>query len=374
MRILVATDAWHPQVNGVVRTLTMMARAAQALGYDVRFLTPQSFATFAMPRPIFLSVGRVAVEKNLEAFLELDLPGTRVVVGDGPARAALQRKYPQAVFLGALHGEALAEAYAAADVFVFPSKTDTFGLVLLEALASGVPVAAFPVTGPRDVIGSAAVGVLSEDLRLACLAALKLSPQDCRQFAANLGWEASARTFVNNIRDVRAEIGSGLQIRQNARNLRPDPLRLAPLSRLAIKGVHVKFRRSYCRSHRWTSMPQHACSRRSRYGRRCCRHRRSTNASVQRFPSNPKCCSGPDRSSFASAFNKLSSIPQDARGGGVVAFSSGNHAQGVAAAAQILNMRATIVMPADAPRSKRERTKGYGAEVVLYDRDRERRP
>ena len=91
--------------------------------------------------------------KNLEAFLDLDLPGTKVIVGDGPARAALARNYPQAVFLGARQGEALAEAYAAADVFVFPSKTDTFGLVLLEALASGLPVAAFPVTGPRDVIG-----------------------------------------------------------------------------------------------------------------------------------------------------------------------------------------------------------------------------
>jgi glycosyltransferase involved in cell wall biosynthesis len=108
----------------------------------------------------------------------------------------------------------LAEAYAAADVFVFPSKTDTFGLVLLEALASGVPVAAFPVPGPRDVIGTAEVGVLSEDLRLACLAALKLSPQDCRQFAASQTWEVSARAFVNNISDVRAEFGSGLQIAQ----------------------------------------------------------------------------------------------------------------------------------------------------------------
>jgi glycosyltransferase involved in cell wall biosynthesis len=165
-----------------------------------------------LPRPIFLSVGRVAVEKNLEAFLELDLPGTKVVVGDGPARAALERKYPKAVFLGAMQGEALAEAYAAADVFVFPSKTDTFGLVLLEALASGVPVAAFPVTGPRDVIGAANVGVLSEDLRGACLAALKLSPQDCLQFAASQTWEASARAFINNISDVRAEFSSGLQI------------------------------------------------------------------------------------------------------------------------------------------------------------------
>jgi glycosyltransferase involved in cell wall biosynthesis len=338
MRILVATDAWHPQVNGVVRTLTMMAEAAKSLGVEVSFLTPQSFRTVAMPsyrdlrlslpnpakiarliadarpdsihiategpiglavrrfcrkrglpfttsfhtrfpeyisarlpipeawiwsalrwfhgasqavmaatpalagelrgrgfrnvvlwprgvdtqlfrpravdlglaRPIFLSVGRVAVEKNLEAFLGLDLPGAKVVVGDGPARMALERKYPRAVFLGALHGEHLAEAYAAADVFVFPSKTDTFGLVLLEALACGVPLAAFPVTGPRDVIGNAKVGVLSDDLRVACLAALEILPQDCLTFAARHTWEASARVFVNNISDVRDENGSDL--------------------------------------------------------------------------------------------------------------------------------------------------------------------
>ena len=331
MRILVATDAWHPQVNGVVRTLTMMAEAAKSFGVDVRFLTPQSFHTFAMPsypdlrvalpyqakiarliadvrpdsihiategpigllvrrhcrkhglpfttsfhtrfpeyisarlpvpeswiwralrrfhgasqavmaatpalahelrargfrnvvlwprgvdtsqfhpravdlglpRPVFLCVGRVAVEKNLEAFLDLDLPGTKVIVGDGPARAALARKYPQAVFLGARQGEELAEAYAAADVFVFPSKTDTFGLVLLEALASGLPVAAFPVTGPRDVIGTAPVGALNEDLRTACLVAMTISPQACLEFAARHTWEASARAFVENITDVR---------------------------------------------------------------------------------------------------------------------------------------------------------------------------
>jgi glycosyltransferase involved in cell wall biosynthesis len=116
---------------------------------------------------------------------------------------ALARKYPQAVFLGARQGEALAEAYAAADVFVFPSKTDTFGLVLLEALASGLPVAAFPVTGPRDVIGAAPVGALNEDLRLACLSALTISPQACLEFAAKHTWEASARGFVENIISVR---------------------------------------------------------------------------------------------------------------------------------------------------------------------------
>ena len=331
MRVLVATDAWHPQVNGVVRSLTHMAEAARAFGAEVNFLTPQSFRTFAMPsypdlrlalpypakiarliaearpdsihiategpigllvrrycrqyeipfttsfhtrfpeyisarlpipegwiwaalrwfhgasqavmaatpalagelrsrgfcnvvlwprgvdpsqfhpravdlglpRPVFLCVGRLAVEKNLEAFLDLDLPGTKLVVGDGPARAALTRKYSQAVFLGARQGEELGEAYAAADVFVFPSKTDTFGLVLLEALASGLPVAAFPVTGPRDVIGDAPVGALNEDLRLACLAALTISPRACLEFAAKHTWEASARAFVENMADIR---------------------------------------------------------------------------------------------------------------------------------------------------------------------------
>ena len=331
MRILVATDAWHPQVNGVVRTLAMTAEAAAAFGAEISFLTPQSFRTFAMPsypdlrlavpnpvktarlieaakpdsihiategpigfavrrycrkhrlpfttsfhtrfpeyvsarlpireswiwrvlrwfhnassavmaatpalatelrargfrnvvlwprgvdaklfhprevdlglpRPIFVCVGRVAVEKNLEAFLDLDLPGTKLIVGDGPARPALEKKYPEAVFFGARQGEELARAYAGSDVFVFPSRTDTFGLVLLEALASGVPVAAFPVTGPRDVIGDAPVGVLDEDLRAACLAALNIPPQACLEFAAKHTWEASARIFVEGMADIR---------------------------------------------------------------------------------------------------------------------------------------------------------------------------
>lgn len=331
MKILVATDAWHPQVNGVVRTLVMMAEAAKGLGVEIDFLTPNSFRTFALPSyrdlrlalpgpgriaelieraapdaihiategpigfmvrrycrkhglpfttgfhtrfpeyvsarspipekwvwaalrafhrpsqavmaatpalvgelrsrgfrnvvlwsrgvdtklfhprdidiclpgPVFLCVGRVAVEKNLEAFLELDLPGTKVIVGDGPARRKLERRYPQAIFLGARHGEELAEIYAACDVFVFPSKTDTFGLVLLEALASGLPVAAFPVQGPRDVIGSAAVGVLSDDLRAACLEALSIPREACVEFAAAHSWEASARVFIEHACRVR---------------------------------------------------------------------------------------------------------------------------------------------------------------------------
>ncbi|MBI5321001.1 glycosyltransferase family 1 protein [Bradyrhizobium sp.] len=330
MKILVATDAWHPQVNGVVRTLAMMAESAQGLGVAIDFLTPESFRTFALPTyrdlrlalprpsrvaelieraapdsihiategpvgfmvrrhclkhglpfttgfhtrfpdyvsarspipekwvwsvlrafhrpsqavmaatpalaselralgfrnvvlwsrgvdtrlfhprdidiclpaPVFLCVGRVAVEKNLEAFLDLDLPGTKVIVGDGPARSKLERRYPQAIFLGARHGEELAEIYAACDAFVFPSKTDTFGLVLLEALASGLPIAAFPVKGPRDVIGSAAVGVLSDDLRSACLEALSIPREACVKFAAAHSWEASARVFIEHAQRV----------------------------------------------------------------------------------------------------------------------------------------------------------------------------
>jgi len=152
---------------------------------------------------VFLCVGRVAVEKNLEAFLALDLPGTKVIVGDGPARGVLEQKYPRIMFLGALQGERLAEVYASSDVFVFPSRTDTFGLVLLEALASGLPIAAFPVGGPRDVIGSAPVGLLAEDLREACLAALKIPRAACVEFAAKHTWEASTRAFVEHMADIR---------------------------------------------------------------------------------------------------------------------------------------------------------------------------
>ena len=335
MKILVVTDAWHPQVNGVVRTLGQVAREAGLFGVDVEFLSPSEFWTLPMPSypeirrarpapgagerrreraqpdaihiategplghamrrlclkrglpfttslhtrfpdylagrlpmpekwtcdltwawlrrfhassaavlaatptladeltargfgnvklwsrgvdaqlfnpakrrpldlpgPVFLTVGRVAVEKNIEAFLKLDLPGTKLVVGDGPARASLARKYPDAVFAGAMQGEDLARAYASADVFVFPSLTDTFGLVLLEALASGVPVAAFPAAAPRDVIGQAAVGALDEDLRLACLAALRIERGACRAFAEKLTWESCARTFVRHVTEA----------------------------------------------------------------------------------------------------------------------------------------------------------------------------
>ena len=128
----------------------------EAARVDAALFRPRADSDLGLPRPVFLNVGRLAVEKNIEAFLSLDLPGTKVVVGAGPARETLMRRYPQAVFLGQRQGEELACIYAAADVFVFPSRTDTFGLVLLEALASGLPVAAFPAAAPRDVIATAA--------------------------------------------------------------------------------------------------------------------------------------------------------------------------------------------------------------------------
>lgn len=171
-------------------------------GVDGQVFHPGRSHVLDLPGPIFLTVGRVAVEKNLEEFLKLDLPGTKVIVGDGPDRARLAKTYPEAVFLGAKHGDELADIYASADVFVFPSLTDTFGLVLLEALASGVPVAAFPADAPRDVIGSAPVGCLDADLKRACLGALDLDKAACRSFAEGLTWEATARTFVKHVTEA----------------------------------------------------------------------------------------------------------------------------------------------------------------------------
>jgi glycosyltransferase involved in cell wall biosynthesis len=328
MRILIATDAWHPQVNGVVRTLTSLSRSASSLGAEVSFLTPDGFpsvgvptypglrialpnrreiarrievaspdaihiategpigwavraycrrrklafttsyttrfpeyiavrtiipaglsyavlrhfhaaaamtmvataslrqelgargfrklgtwtrgvdtdlfrpdaaAELDLPRPIFMTMGRVAVEKNLEAFLALNLPGSKVVIGDGPQKALLERRYPKARFLGEKTGQDLTSHLAAADVFVFPSLTDTFGVVQLEALACGTPVAAFPVTGPLDVIADHPVGALDTDLRSACIRALGISRESCRGFALERSWENSARQFIGNL-------------------------------------------------------------------------------------------------------------------------------------------------------------------------------
>ena len=168
-------------------------------GVDVEMFRPIPAASLPWPRPIWLYVGRIAVEKNIEAFLSLDLPGTKVLLGDGPARAALERKYPEARFLGPKVGQELVAHYSASDVFVFPSRTDTFGLVVLEALACGVPVAAFPVAGPRDVIGNAPVGALDEDLAAACRKALTISRESCRDFALERSWRACTEQFLANL-------------------------------------------------------------------------------------------------------------------------------------------------------------------------------
>ncbi len=169
-------------------------------GVDTDLFRPERAIDLGLPRPIFATVGRVAVEKNLAAFLSLDLPGTKIVIGTGPQESELRRRFPDAKFLGALRDEPLAAHIAAADVFVFPSQTDTFGVVQLEALACGVPVAAYPVTGPRDVIGNNPVGVLNEDLRTACLEALNISREACRDFALTRSWDTSAKQFVAHVR------------------------------------------------------------------------------------------------------------------------------------------------------------------------------
>jgi len=177
-------------------------------GVDTDVFRPQESKRLHSAPPIFLYVGRVAVEKNVEAFLELDLPGSKWVVGTGPALDRIREKFPAANYLGVLEREELARVYAAADVFVFPSRTDTFGLVLLEAMACGLPVAAYPVTGPRDVIGTSPAGVMHEDLRTACLEALKLRREDALARARMFSWRAATEQFFGHLhprqRDARA--------------------------------------------------------------------------------------------------------------------------------------------------------------------------
>lgn len=171
-------------------------------GVDTALFRPRDKSFLPDPRPISMYVGRVAVEKNLEAFLTLDLPGTKYVVGDGPQLGELRMRYPEVRFTGARQGEELARHFAAADVFVFPSLTDTFGLVLLEALACGVPVAAFPVRGPLDVVGSAPVGALDPDLGAAVRRALMIDPLACREHALGFSWSVCARMLLDHVAPV----------------------------------------------------------------------------------------------------------------------------------------------------------------------------
>jgi hypothetical protein len=172
-------------------------------GVDTELFRPGERSS-EVARPVFLYAGRVAVEKNIEAFLALDLPGTKWVVGDGPARASLQRRFPNAVFFGMKTGEELAWHFRQADVFVFPSRTDTFGLVMLEAMASGTPVAAYPVTGPVDVVRHGVSGVLDDDLRRAALGALDLSRHDTADYAQGSSWARCTAQFVANLHPVHA--------------------------------------------------------------------------------------------------------------------------------------------------------------------------
>jgi glycosyltransferase involved in cell wall biosynthesis len=331
MRIAIVTDAWNPQVNGVVRTLERLANEATLLGDEISFVTPAKFKTIPLPfypeislsltsrkavadaiqsinadalhistegplghlarswavknnipftscyhthyplyisarfpvpehwtyaylrwfhsaaqatmvatedlkktliqngfknlmiwsrgvdgqlfkprpnkrlygeGPVFLCVARLAVEKNLDAFLSLDLPGKKVMVGDGPDRTRLQKQYKDVIFTGALFGEDLAEAYAAADSFVFPSVSETFGLVLLEALASGLPIAAFPASGLLAEIQSAGLGVLDHDLKKAAMASLAIPREACRGYALGFSHQETTRQFIGNIRNA----------------------------------------------------------------------------------------------------------------------------------------------------------------------------
>lgn len=181
-------------------------------GVDTDLFKPRGREHLDLPRPIFAYMGRVAVEKNLDAFLSLDLPGTKVVIGDGPDRALLEGRYPQARFLGYRFGVDLAQCLSSIDVFMFPSRTDTFGLVMLEAMACGTPVAAYPVTGPIDVVAPGVTGALDEDLRKAALAALAIDREGCRHVAAGWTWERASAQFLSHLvrtRDGRDLVADG---------------------------------------------------------------------------------------------------------------------------------------------------------------------
>jgi glycosyltransferase involved in cell wall biosynthesis len=182
-------------------------------GVDLDIFRPMAVKRLRTQPPIFLYVGRVAVEKNIEAFLALDLPGSKWVAGAGPALAGIRARYPDVNFLGVLEQHELAEVYASADVFVFPSRTDTFGLVLLEAMACGLPVAAYPVTGPLDVIGDSKGGAMHEDLRIACLRALELRREDAAAHARKFSWRAATEQFLRNLHPRAPSVSAAANLR-----------------------------------------------------------------------------------------------------------------------------------------------------------------
>ena len=197
-RTMVAT----PTLENRLRERGFQSLVRWTRGVDTDLFHPRDKGFLDLPRPVSMFVGRVAVEKNLDDFLRLDLPGSKVVVGGGPQLDGFVKRYPDVRFVGPKKGEELASYYAAGDVFVFPSRTDTFGLVMLEALASGVPVAAYPVQGPLDVIDGTGVGCLSEDLAEAVECALRLPAEACRAFALERNWQNATRQFLGNLAPV----------------------------------------------------------------------------------------------------------------------------------------------------------------------------
>jgi glycosyltransferase involved in cell wall biosynthesis len=200
-RVMVATPTMREELEKRgFRNISQWSRGVDLEQFKPRDQggdTPDVLA--GLPRPIFLNVGRVAVEKNIEAFLQLDLPGSKVVVGDGPQREELALEYPEVRFVGPKFGDELARYFAQADVFVFPSLTDTFGLVILEAMGAGTPVAGYPAPGPIDIIPGSGAGVVDEDLRKACLDCLSLDRAAVRAYAMTYTWRAAAEEFVRNL-------------------------------------------------------------------------------------------------------------------------------------------------------------------------------
>lgn len=207
-RVMVATPTMQKQLQlqGFRNT------AIWSRGVDIELFHPTKRGIDGgvfkdLPRPVFAYVGRVSVEKNIEAFLKTELPGTKVVVGGGPALEELKAKYPEAVFTGPKFGEDLARHYADADVFVFPSFTDTFGLVILEAAACGTPVAGYVAPGPQDILPGTGAGIVDPDLRKACMEALQLKREDARALAERYSWRACAEEFRRNLEPLPKERG-----------------------------------------------------------------------------------------------------------------------------------------------------------------------
>ena len=182
-------------------------------GVDITAFRPHPREQTDDARPIWLYAGRVAVEKNIKAFLDLDLPGSKWVVGGGPQFKELKRRYKNVHFFGSVDTDELSYRYSQADCFVFPSRTDTFGLVMVEALASGIPVAGYPVPGPLDVVTNDKVGAVDEDLRTACLAAIGCDPADCRAHAETFTWAECARQFRDTLRPIPRSVWQPLKNR-----------------------------------------------------------------------------------------------------------------------------------------------------------------